>query len=97
MTIYEKVVTLLAEKCNCEVSEINMETTFESLGIDSLDTVEILIDAEEILGFELELTERVATVSELMAFIDTKIEEHKALIEDNPELAADLEEKLTKL
>ena len=37
-----------------------------SLGIDSLDTVEMLMDLEEELGVELEMEEKVATVGELV-------------------------------
>ena len=44
-----------------------------SLGIDSLDTVEMLMDLEEELGVELEMEEKVAIVGELAAFIESKV------------------------
>ncbi|MDR1603440.1 MAG: phosphopantetheine-binding protein [Gracilibacteraceae bacterium] len=92
--VFEKLVTLLAKHCDCDEAEITLETTFESLGIDSLDTVEILMDAEEVLGFEVELTERVATVAELVAFVEAKVVEQQEQAKNDPELAARLEEKL---
>ena len=73
--IFEKLSKLLAEHADAEVSEITMETTFESLGIDSLDTVEMVMELEEELGVELELDEKVATVGELVKFIESKIKE----------------------
>jgi acyl carrier protein len=92
--VFEKLVTLLAKHCDCDEAEITFDTTFESLGIDSLDTVEILMDAEDVLGFEVELTERVSTVAELTAFIEMKVVEQQEIAKNDPELAARLEEKL---
>ncbi|MDR1960661.1 MAG: acyl carrier protein [Gracilibacteraceae bacterium] len=92
--VFEKLVTLLANHCDCEEAEISLETTFESLGIDSLDTVEILMEAEEVLGFEVELTERVTTVGELVSFIEEKVVEQQEMAMNDPELATRLEEKL---
>ena len=73
--VMEKLTKLLAEHLDVDTSEINAETTFESLGIDSLDTVEMVMELEEELGIELELSERVTTVGELAAFIEKKLGE----------------------
>jgi len=73
--VMEKLTKLLAEHLDVDTSEINAETTFESLGIDSLDTVEMVMELEEELGVELELNERVLTVGELSAFIEKKLGE----------------------
>jgi acyl carrier protein len=70
--IFEKLVAHLAGHIEVDPSEITMDTTFESLGIDSLDTVEILMKLEEDLGVEMELDEKVATVGELVRFIEAK-------------------------
>ena len=56
------------------MEDIKPETTFESLGIDSLDTVEMVMDLEEELGVELELEEKVSTVGELVDFVESKVE-----------------------
>ena len=56
------------------VEDITPETTFESLGIDSLDTVEMVMDLEEELGVELELEEKVSTVGELVEFVESKVD-----------------------
>ncbi|NCB31698.1 MAG: acyl carrier protein [Clostridia bacterium] len=71
--IYEKLTALLAEHIEADPATLTMETTFESLGIDSLDTVEVLMKLEEELGCELELDEPVATVGDLVAFIEKKM------------------------
>jgi acyl carrier protein len=42
--VFDKLVKVLAEHCEMETSKITMETTFEELGVDSLDTVEMLMN-----------------------------------------------------
>ena len=71
--MYEKLVKYAAKQLEIDASEITPDSTFESLGIDSLDTVEMLMDLEEELGVELEMEEKVATVGELAAFIESKV------------------------
>ena len=71
--VQEKLITLLAAHLDVDASTITAETSFESLGIDSLDTVEMVMELEEELNVELELDEKVATVGELAAFIEKKL------------------------
>ena len=71
--ILEKLIQLLADHVEVDASTISADTTFESLGIDSLDTVELVMELEEELGVELELDEKVGSVGELAKFIEGKI------------------------
>jgi len=71
--IMGKLVALLAEHLDMEVSEITEDTTFEALGIDSLDTVELVMQLEEEVGVELELDEKITTVGELATFVQKKL------------------------
>lgn len=70
--IFEAIAKLIAERNNCDLSEIQMETTFKDLGIDSLDTVEMLMNLEDKIGKEIELDRKVETVGELVRFIEEK-------------------------
>lgn len=72
MTI-EKVKELLAEHLEIDVAEINDETTFEDLDIDSLDTVEIMMEMEDEFGIEIKAAEVGKSVKELAAYIDEKL------------------------
>ena len=56
-----------------EVSEISEETTFADLDIDSLDTVEILMEMEDEFGIEIKPAEVGKSVKELVAYIDAKL------------------------
>ena len=72
--MYEKLVNYAAKQLELDASEITPESTFESLGIDSLDIVEMIMDLESELGVELELEDqRIATFGELAEFIDSKV------------------------
>jgi acyl carrier protein len=72
--MFEKIAAYLAEQLDVSVDEITMDTTFESLGIDSLDTVEMVMDLEADLGVDLELDEKVSTVGELVEFVESKLD-----------------------
>ena len=58
--VFEAIAELIAERNDCDVSEITRDSQFSDLGIDSLDTVEMLMNLEDKLGAEIELDEKVA-------------------------------------
>ena len=72
--MYEKLVNYAAKQLERDASEITPDSTFESLGIDSLDIVEMIMDLESELGVELEMEDqKIATFGELAEFIDSKL------------------------
>ena len=72
--MYEKLVSYAAKQLELDPAEITPESTFESLGIDSLDIVEMIMDLETELGVELEMEDQqISTFGELAAFIDSKL------------------------
>ena len=72
--MYEKLVNYAAKQLEIDASEIKPESTFESLGIDSLDIVEMIMDLESELGVELDLEDqKITTFQELADFIETKL------------------------
>lgn len=70
----DKVKELLAEHLEMDTDEITEDTTFESLGIDSLDTVEIMMEMEDEFGIEIKPQEAGKSVKELVKYIDEKKE-----------------------
>ena len=70
--VFEAIAELVAERVEKDVSEITPESSFKELGIDSLDTVELLRNLEDKIGVEVELTQKVETVGDLVAFIESK-------------------------
>ena len=72
--MYEKLVSYAAKQLEIDVLEITPDSTFESLGIDSLDIVEMIMDLETELGVELEMEDQqITTFRELADFIESKI------------------------
>ena len=53
-----------------DASEIKMESTFADLGLDSLDTVEIIMNLEDEFGISIEMSEALKTVADVVALID---------------------------
>ena len=71
--MFEKIVDYASRQLEIPAEEITRDTTFESLGVDSLDTVEMVMDLEDELGIELELEDKISTVGELVAFVESKL------------------------
>jgi len=72
--MYEKLVSYAAKQLDLDPAEITPDSTFEGLGIDSLDIVEMIMDLESELGVELEMEDqKIATFGELADFIDSKV------------------------
>ena len=76
--IFEKISALLAEQFGVEADSITMDTSFEDLGADSLDIVELTMAVEE--EFDLESMDEddlsgVATVADLVRYLKSKLED----------------------
>ena len=72
--MYEKLVSYAARQLELDIDEITPDSTFESLGIDSLDIVEMIMDLVSELGVELEMEDQqIATFGELAQFIESKL------------------------
>ena len=72
--MYEKLVSYAAKQLDLNADDITPESTFESLGVDSLDIVEMIMDLESELGVELEMEDqKITTFGELAQFIESKL------------------------
>ncbi len=69
---FDAIAKIIANRTDCDISEIKPESTFAELGIDSLDTVELLMDLEDEIGIEIELDQKIETVDDLDKFIQAK-------------------------
>lgn len=67
---FENIQSILAENLGIDPEEITLESTFESLKIDSLDMVELVCSIEDELGVEFGDDEQMSTVEELVAYVD---------------------------
>ena len=72
--MYNKLVSYAVKQLELNPEDITPDSTFVSLGIDSLDIVEMIMDLESDLGVELEMEdENITTFQELADFIESKL------------------------
>ena len=67
--VLEKVINILAEYKECDPSEINEDSTFEELELDSLDTVDLMMSFEDEFGIQMEMSEDMKTVGDVVKAI----------------------------
>lgn len=72
--LFDQIAEVVAEHLDCDKEEITKESTFESLGIDSLDAVELVMELEEKLGVQLDLDRDLENIDELVKFVEEKME-----------------------
>lgn len=71
--MYEKLVNYLVNEKDVDPSVITPDATFEDLGLDSLDVVEMAVELEDELGVELEVEDQnITTFGEFVAFAESK-------------------------
>ena len=70
MSTFDKVVEILVEAKDLEADKVTMESTWDDLGLDSLDTVELVMNMEDAFSISLEMTEDMKTVGDFVKAID---------------------------
>ena len=72
--VFQAIAELIAERNDSDPAEVTRDTRFQDVGIDSLDTVEMLMNLEDKIGVEIELSQKVETVGELVDFVESKLD-----------------------
>lgn len=75
-TTEEKLKELIVDQVGVDIEDITPKSRFiEDLGLDSLDTVELVMAVEE--GFNIEISdeeaEKITTFGEALAYIEGKV------------------------
>lgn len=71
MATIDTIKELLHENLDIDPETIQDDSTFESLGIDSLDMVELICEIEDRLEVDFGEPEGLSTVADLVAYIDS--------------------------
>ncbi|HIR01954.1 MAG TPA: acyl carrier protein [Candidatus Aveggerthella stercoripullorum] len=71
MATLDTIKELLEENLDINPDDVTEESTFESLGIDSLDMVELICEIEERCEVEFGEPEGLATVGDLVEYVDS--------------------------
>ena len=71
MATIDTVKEVLEENLDIDPSTVTEETTFESLGIDSLDMVELICELEDRCDIDFGEPEGLSTVGDVVTYIDS--------------------------
>ena len=71
MATIDIVRDVLTENLDVEPEAVTEDATLESLGVDSLDMVELICDIEEKCDIEFGEPEGISTIGQLVAHIDS--------------------------
>ena len=73
--MYDRIRNYLSEQLDIPAEEMDRDTTFESLHVESLDMVEMVMDMEEELGveFDMEGDLKLETIGDLADYIEEKL------------------------
>lgn len=84
-TIQDRVVRVIGTTRRIPLENVRPESTFEELGIDSLDRLNILFDLESEFDIEIddEQAKTVTNVQEMVAGISQLLEAKKAASSEN--------------
>lgn len=71
---FEEVKSVIVEKVSCPEGQVTKTVTFQDLGLDSLDAVELIMAFEEKFGIEIsdEEADKIKTVGDAVACIESK-------------------------
>ncbi len=76
MSTFEKVKDVIVEKLGVDAAKITEDASFiDDLGADSLDTVELIMQFEEVFDIEIpdEDAETITTVGKAVQYVDSKL------------------------
>lgn len=69
----QKIIEIIAEYQDRDVTDYSADQTFTQMGLDSLDLAELVIQLEDNLGIEVDLSPEYNTPTKLAAFIQSKM------------------------
>lgn len=74
MEIEEKVKSLVVEKLKVDANQVRLESKFNDLGADSLETMDLIMAFEDAFGITIEDQDmaKITTVGEAIDFIKQK-------------------------
>ncbi|MCI7505734.1 MAG: acyl carrier protein [Coriobacteriaceae bacterium] len=70
MSTLETIKSILQENLDIDPATVDEASTFDSLGIDSLDMVELICDLEERLEIDLGEPEGIETLGDFVSYIE---------------------------
>lgn len=70
MDTLSTIKEILKEKQNIDPANVNLDSTFDDLSIDSLDTLELVCELEDRMGIDFGDPEGLKTVGDVVSYVD---------------------------
>jgi acyl carrier protein len=70
MDVMQVIKDILEENLDIDPSTVSEDSTLDSLGIDSLDTVELICDLEERCSVEMGYPEALNSIGDVVEYIE---------------------------
>ena len=69
-SLFQKVIEIIAERKHISAEQITLDTTFEELGVDSLEALSLIFDFED--AFEVEIpNEEAVTIRNVRNVVES--------------------------
>jgi acyl carrier protein len=68
--LFEEIREVICEQLGIEKEEVELETTFQELGADSLDLFQIVIELEEKYDIQIEDVEGLKTIKDAVDYVE---------------------------
>ncbi|MFL0248626.1 acyl carrier protein [Candidatus Clostridium stratigraminis] len=72
--IFDEIKKVITSQLGIEEDEVKLETSFEDLGVDSLDLFQIIIELEEKFNIQIEDAESIKTVQDAVKYVEERTE-----------------------
>jgi acyl carrier protein len=70
LDVMQAIKDILHENLDIDPANVTAESTLDDLGIDSLDTVELICDLEERCGIEMGYPEGLKSIGDVINYIE---------------------------
>ena len=68
--LFEEIREVICEQLGIEKEDVEIETTFQDLGADSLDLFQIVIELEEKYDIQIEDVEGLKTIKDAVEYVE---------------------------
>ena len=71
--MFEEIRDIICKELEVEKEEVQLKTTFEDLGADSLDLFQVVTEIEDKYDIQLEDAEKIKSVKDAVDYVTAKL------------------------
>jgi acyl carrier protein len=68
----QRIINLIVQELKIEPNDVRVNASFQDMGVDSLDMVQIIMKCEELFGLEIpdDVAEKFHTINDVVEYIN---------------------------